>query len=73
MDLFLNISIFLIIIISILIIYFFIYTLYVLYLKYKIKEAQDKVKKNCKLARWGCCKDKLTPKLDIDGSNCRGF
>jgi hypothetical protein len=23
--------------------------------------------------RWGCCPDKLTTKLDPQGSNCRGF
>jgi hypothetical protein len=28
---------------------------------------------NCLYTRFGCCKDKLTPKLDIFGSNCRGF
>jgi len=28
---------------------------------------------NCLETRWGCCKDKLTPKLDDYGSNCRGF
>lgn len=28
---------------------------------------------SCAWKRWGCCKDNLTPKLDIFGSNCRGF
>jgi len=28
---------------------------------------------NCLDTRWGCCNDKLTPKLDDFGSNCRGF
>jgi len=27
----------------------------------------------CKDMRWGCCEDELTPKLDDQGSNCRGF
>ena len=28
---------------------------------------------SCKWRRWGCCSDNITPKLDIFGSNCRGF
>ena len=28
---------------------------------------------DCKYRRFGCCKDKITPKLDFMGSNCRGF
>lgn len=28
---------------------------------------------SCYWRRWGCCNDNLTPKLDIVGSNCRGF
>lgn len=28
---------------------------------------------NCIYKRWGCCNDKITPKLDQEGSNCRGF
>lgn len=31
------------------------------------------IKTECKYRRWGCCNDKLTPKLDPDGTNCRGF
>jgi hypothetical protein len=27
----------------------------------------------CLYKRWGCCPDKLTTKLDPQGSNCRGF
>jgi len=27
----------------------------------------------CYWRRWGCCNDNITPKLDIFGSNCRGF
>jgi hypothetical protein len=27
----------------------------------------------CKYRRFGCCDDKITPKLDFMGSNCRGF
>ena len=28
---------------------------------------------NCLYKRFGCCSDKITPKLDQDGTNCRGF
>jgi hypothetical protein len=73
MDIYLIISIFLIIIIILISIYFIVNILRILYTKYKIKQTQDKIKKDCKLTRWGCCKDKLTPKLDQDGTNCRGF
>lgn len=42
-----------------------------------IKKIYDRefsnVKISCKYRRWGCCKDNLTPKLDINGTNCRGF
>lgn len=27
----------------------------------------------CQDKRFGCCNDNYTPKLDIFGSNCRGF
>jgi hypothetical protein len=73
MDLFLNISRILILIFFLVILYFIVYIIYILYLKYEIKENEDAVQKNCKLTRWGCCPDKLTPRLDPDGTNCRGF
>ena len=73
MNIYLIISIFIVIIIVLVSIYFIVNILRILYTKYKIKQAQDKVKKDCKLTRWGCCNDRLTPKLDQDGSNCRGF
>jgi hypothetical protein len=28
---------------------------------------------NCRLKRFGCCNDKITARLDQDGTNCRGF
>ena len=28
---------------------------------------------SCRWRRYGCCNDKITPKLNIFGSNCRGF
>jgi hypothetical protein len=73
MDIYLIISIFLIIIIILISIYFIVKILRILYTKNNIKQAQDKIKKDCRLTRWGCCNDRLTPKLDQDGSNCRGF
>lgn len=73
MNIYLIISIFIVIIIVLVSIYFIVNILRILYTKYKIKQVQDKVKKDCKLTRWGCCNDRLTPKLDQDGSNCRGF
>lgn len=27
----------------------------------------------CKYTRFGCCDDKITTKLNIFGTNCRGF
>lgn len=31
------------------------------------------IKDGCLYRRFGCCNDKLTAKLDQDGTNCRGF
>lgn len=31
------------------------------------------IKDDCKYRRYGCCNDKLTNKLDQEGTNCRGF
>jgi hypothetical protein len=31
------------------------------------------IQNGCLYNRYGCCNDKLTPKLDQFGSNCRGF
>lgn len=28
---------------------------------------------DCRLKRFGCCNDKITARLDQDGTNCRGF
>ena len=41
-----------------------------LYLLYSLK---NDMKVGCLYNRWGCCPDKLTPKLDDKGTNCRGF
>lgn len=73
MELFLYISIFSIIVFILILLYFTIYMIYIFYKKYQIQKNEDAVKKNCKLTRWGCCKDRLTPRLDPNGTNCRGF
>jgi hypothetical protein len=31
------------------------------------------IERGCLSKRWGCCPDKLTTKLDPQGTNCRGF
>jgi hypothetical protein len=36
-------------------------------------ESDTKYTVSCKWRRWGCCNDQVTPKLNIFGSNCRGF
>jgi hypothetical protein len=65
-----------------LIILFIILFIVIYYFKYNIKnwinnEFNDikfsNIDPSCKLKRWGCCNDNITTKLDIEGSNCRGF
>jgi hypothetical protein len=60
----------LVIIISILIISLFIY-LHNNFLNNNIEFSN--IETNCLYRRWGCCNDKITPKYDDKGSNCRGF
>jgi len=65
------------------IIIFFIIFLMLLFIIYFIgvklnNDIKDTIENNnkqtsCYYRRWGCCGDKLTPKLDPQGSNCRGF
>ena len=43
------------------------------YLLKKTNEESNKQLLTCFNKRWGCCDDNYTPKLDIFGSNCRGF
>jgi len=38
-----------------------------------LKPQFTNIETDCKYRRFGCCKDKITPKLDFMGSNCRGF
>jgi len=42
-----------------------------LVVKYNNRELVDRT--GCLWNRYGCCNDNLTPKLDVWGSNCRGF
>lgn len=44
-----------------------------LYLIMLVKQESNKEILTCFNKRWGCCDDNYTPKLDIYGSNCRGF
>ncbi len=48
------------------------YILYQVYLFYNPYFPYDERLDNCKWSRWGCCIDKITPKYDQDGTNCRG-
>ena len=45
------------------------------YYFYNINKEPDfsDINDDCLYKRFGCCNDKLTPKLDQDGTNCRGF
>ena len=45
----------------------------VIFLYYKNITPSVIIKDECKYNRYGCCNDKLTTKLDQDGTNCRGF
>lgn len=44
-----------------------------LYLYWMNNNEPQNINTGCLYKRYGCCKDKLTPKLDQFGSNCRGF
>ncbi len=58
---------FLILLIIILCILYQIYRFYNPYFPFDIR--MD----NCEWSRWGCCKDKITPKYDSNGTNCNGW
>ncbi len=49
------------------------YIFYQIYRFYNPYFPYDEKLDNCKWTRWGCCNDKITPKYDIDGSNCKRF
>ena len=57
------------VIIIIMIIFFVGYIIYNRNKKLNSIEIND----NCLYKRFGCCNDKLTPKLDEDGSNCKFY
>ena len=61
--------------IIILIIILIILILLLAYYFYTIKKEPDfsDINDGCLYKRFGCCNDKLTPKLDQVGTNCRGF
>ena len=43
------------------------------YNKHNNSEIIPITKLNCLDTRFGCCNDKITPRLDQRGTNCRGF
>ena len=48
----------------------------IIFIIYSISSINTKNNKKiltCFDKKFGCCKDNYTPKLDIAGSNCRGF
>jgi hypothetical protein len=47
--------------------------IYFIHELYPLKPQFTNINTDCKYRRFGCCKDKITPKLDFMGSNCRGF
>jgi hypothetical protein len=55
------------------VILFLIIFIYFLTQKKKKKIVFSDVNEGCLYKRFGCCNDKLTTKLDQDGTNCRGF
>ena len=62
-----------IIIFIILIIIILLYLLYYKFLKDQNMTYVSLEETGCLYNRFGCCGDKVTPKLDEQGSNCRGF
>ena len=50
------------------------YLIYLIYLNNNTNNPTfTDIHNGCLYNRYGCCNDKLTPKLDEFGSNCRGF
>ncbi len=58
---------------TILLIFIILFIFLILYLIYLTKQESNKEILTCFTKRFGCCPDNYTPKLDIFGSNCRGF
>lgn len=58
---------------TIIFIFLIIFIILLIYLLKKTNEESNKQLLTCFNKRWGCCNDNYTPKLDIFGSNCRGF
>ena len=57
----------------ILIIFIIIYLTYIYYNNNNNDIHFTEINDNCLYKRFGCCGDRLTPRLDQDGTNCRGF
>jgi hypothetical protein len=54
----------------VLLFFFFLYQVYRFYNPYF---PDDDSRDNCMWTRWGCCSDKITPRYDQEGTNCRGL
>jgi uncharacterized protein YneF (UPF0154 family) len=70
-----NLLIIIILILSILVLIAIpLYLIYLFYTNSLTNNPQfTNIHNGCLYTRYGCCNDKLTPKLDPFGSNCRGF
>ena len=72
-------NIFLIILIILFLVIFILFILYWFYSKNSINDNNrdnpifSDIKTSCLYDRFGCCNDHITPRLDQQGSNCRGF
>jgi len=53
------------------ILFLFLILLFIIYNIYFRTSKKNECISPCRM--YGCCSDKITPKLDEDGSNCRGF
>ena len=50
------------------------FSIIIIYLIFhKFNNNNNDILNGCLYNRYGCCTDKLTPKLDQNGTNCRGF
>jgi len=57
----------------ILLFFILLFIILMIYLIILINQQSKKKILTCFDKRFGCCSDNYTPKLDINGSNCRGF
>ncbi len=60
-------------ILLLIIIFVLFYILYQVYRFYNPYFPYDEKMNDCRWTRWGCCTDKITPKYDPKGTNCKGL